>query len=384
MWLLSCYRPSEEGNSLSPSQQQQQQEQQQQEQEQPAMMDSSVISTIKSDSSNSSPTQSAVQDGETAETAMPSSAPTSTFTDTMTTPKNPSPPPAATTTTDPKPNSADPDSQNPAMEGAKHSPPPSEPLTGMDHDGNQDGNSQLATTTIVTDATSTEPMESDSQVAIPPASSSAIQHHLSEPVESATTYNNNADQSSHVELPAPSLSPTDSQPVLPDEPSAQPPLPSSSLSPKVTPKQEDMDTVMHDTTQLDVIPPQEIKEEREHQVEPSALTTTGDMTMTERIQENAPSSPPENRSPAPPIDYEMQPSASTATTGTLEQQPPTASVEATTPGAAVNSNGAQNGYRPLNVKDALSYLDQVKVQFSEHPEVYNKFLDIMKDFKSQA
>ncbi|KAI0336648.1 hypothetical protein GY45DRAFT_1332746 [Cubamyces sp. BRFM 1775] len=39
--------------------------------------------------------------------------------------------------------------------------------------------------------------------------------------------------------------------------------------------------------------------------------------------------------------------------------------------------------RPLNVSDALSYLDQVKMQFSERPDVYNKFLDIMKDFKSQ-
>ncbi|KAG1146496.1 hypothetical protein G6F37_004665 [Rhizopus arrhizus] len=41
-------------------------------------------------------------------------------------------------------------------------------------------------------------------------------------------------------------------------------------------------------------------------------------------------------------------------------------------------------YRPLNVKDALSYLDQVKVKFSDQPEVYNRFLDIMKEFKSQA
>jgi paired amphipathic helix protein Sin3a len=39
--------------------------------------------------------------------------------------------------------------------------------------------------------------------------------------------------------------------------------------------------------------------------------------------------------------------------------------------------------RPLNVTDALSYLDAVKNQFQERPEVYNKFLDIMKDFKSQ-
>ncbi|CAG8797288.1 7454_t:CDS:2, partial [Racocetra persica] len=43
-----------------------------------------------------------------------------------------------------------------------------------------------------------------------------------------------------------------------------------------------------------------------------------------------------------------------------------------------------NFRQALNVKDALSYLDQVKVQFSEQPDVYNRFLDIMKDFKSQA
>ena len=43
----------------------------------------------------------------------------------------------------------------------------------------------------------------------------------------------------------------------------------------------------------------------------------------------------------------------------------------------------QQQYRQLNVKDALSYLDQVKIQFSDQPDVYNQFLDIMKDFKSQ-
>ena len=35
-------------------------------------------------------------------------------------------------------------------------------------------------------------------------------------------------------------------------------------------------------------------------------------------------------------------------------------------------------------QDALSYLDQVKVRFADRPDVYNQFLDIMKDFKSQA
>ncbi|KAF9567836.1 hypothetical protein CPC08DRAFT_680594 [Agrocybe pediades] len=39
--------------------------------------------------------------------------------------------------------------------------------------------------------------------------------------------------------------------------------------------------------------------------------------------------------------------------------------------------------RPLNVTDALTYLDAVKNQFNDNPDVYNQFLDIMKDFKSQ-
>ncbi|KAJ3508561.1 hypothetical protein NLJ89_g5689 [Agrocybe chaxingu] len=39
--------------------------------------------------------------------------------------------------------------------------------------------------------------------------------------------------------------------------------------------------------------------------------------------------------------------------------------------------------RPLNVTDALSYLDAVKVQFQDKPDVYNHFLDIMKEFKNE-
>ncbi|KAI9508370.1 hypothetical protein F5148DRAFT_1013734 [Russula earlei] len=49
---------------------------------------------------------------------------------------------------------------------------------------------------------------------------------------------------------------------------------------------------------------------------------------------------------------------------------------------SVQNNGNGNN-RPLNVTDALSYLDAVKVQFHDKPDVYNHFLDIMKDFKSQ-
>ncbi len=50
-------------------------------------------------------------------------------------------------------------------------------------------------------------------------------------------------------------------------------------------------------------------------------------------------------------------------------------------GAAEQQAGSAD--RQLNVNDALTYLDSVKAQFAEQPEVYNKFLDIMKDFKSQ-
>lgn len=48
------------------------------------------------------------------------------------------------------------------------------------------------------------------------------------------------------------------------------------------------------------------------------------------------------------------------------------------PGATTQS-AAQT---KLKVEDALSYLDQVKLQFAKQPAVYNDFLDIMKEFKS--
>ncbi|KAI8384090.1 hypothetical protein BD560DRAFT_384932 [Blakeslea trispora] len=51
----------------------------------------------------------------------------------------------------------------------------------------------------------------------------------------------------------------------------------------------------------------------------------------------------------------------------------------------VNPNSPNHSaYRPLNVTHALAYLDLVKNRFSDKPNVYHRFLDIMKDFKSQA
>ncbi|GAA5991337.1 hypothetical protein JCM5350_006988 [Sporobolomyces pararoseus] len=54
------------------------------------------------------------------------------------------------------------------------------------------------------------------------------------------------------------------------------------------------------------------------------------------------------------------------------------------PGAASAAQQAGNAaLRPLNVRDALQYLDRVKQQFANEYEVYDQFLTIMKDFKTQ-
>lgn len=50
---------------------------------------------------------------------------------------------------------------------------------------------------------------------------------------------------------------------------------------------------------------------------------------------------------------------------------------------AMGGMGVSQPYQQLKVEDALSYLDQVKNMFGDQPQVYNQFLDIMKEFKSQ-
>jgi len=59
--------------------------------------------------------------------------------------------------------------------------------------------------------------------------------------------------------------------------------------------------------------------------------------------------------------------------------PPTVSIPSQQPTAQQQ----QQHFQKLKVEDALSYLDQVKDKFKNQPQVYNDFLDIMKEFKSQ-
>ncbi|KAK1864608.1 hypothetical protein I4F81_007153 [Pyropia yezoensis] len=54
------------------------------------------------------------------------------------------------------------------------------------------------------------------------------------------------------------------------------------------------------------------------------------------------------------------------------------------PSDRVASGGEMRERDGLKVEDALAYLEQVKNQFGAEPEVYNRFLDIMKKFKAQS
>ncbi|RUS19702.1 hypothetical protein BC937DRAFT_87073 [Endogone sp. FLAS-F59071] len=85
--------------------------------------------------------------------------------------------------------------------------------------------------------------------------------------------------------------------------------------------------------------------------------------------------------PSPPSVQQTLPPPSQATPSL---PPPAPSVAPAQPPQPATSQATPASYRPLNVRDALTYLDQVKIQFADQPDVYNKFLDIMKDFKSQA
>ena len=82
------------------------------------------------------------------------------------------------------------------------------------------------------------------------------------------------------------------------------------------------------------------------------------------------------------------PTASTGTSSITTNNGNNTNTTNNNPNSNNNNNGsgqtANNQFYRLKVEDALSYLDQVKFQFEKQPEVYNQFLDIMKEFKSQS
>ena len=58
-------------------------------------------------------------------------------------------------------------------------------------------------------------------------------------------------------------------------------------------------------------------------------------------------------------------------------------MSASNPAAGPELVKASQQERHLSIHDALEYLDTIKAQFANEPEVYNNFLDIMKDFKGK-
>ncbi|KAG6849975.1 hypothetical protein H0H93_002977 [Arthromyces matolae] len=102
---------------------------------------------------------------------------------------------------------------------------------------------------------------------------------------------------------------------------------------------------------------------------PSSLT---DIDPSLSLLQPSTNPPPLPSSSSPSLPYMNQPS--TSTPRPQLDDPPSGVPKAPQPEPG----------RALNVTDALSYLDAVKMQFQEKPDVYNRFLDIMKDFKSQA
>ncbi|KAG6809875.1 hypothetical protein H0H92_014314 [Tricholoma furcatifolium] len=83
-----------------------------------------------------------------------------------------------------------------------------------------------------------------------------------------------------------------------------------------------------------------------------------------------------------PIAEPAQPAPASPLPMAVDEPVPVAGPSTSTP-TPTHSYPTQPLDRPLNVTDALSYLDAVKVQFSDQPTVYNQFLDIMKEFKNE-
>ena len=48
----------------------------------------------------------------------------------------------------------------------------------------------------------------------------------------------------------------------------------------------------------------------------------------------------------------------------------------------VSNSGSASTTQSMQLNDAFAYLDRVRAEFSDQPEIYNKFLQVMREFKS--
>lgn len=60
-------------------------------------------------------------------------------------------------------------------------------------------------------------------------------------------------------------------------------------------------------------------------------------------------------------------------------------INSTTPTSTtsnVTSTTSTTTTQSMQLNDAFAYLDRVRAEFADQPEIYNKFLQVMREFKS--
>ncbi|XP_071446323.1 paired amphipathic helix protein Sin3a isoform X2 [Hetaerina americana] len=107
-------------------------------------------------------------------------------------------------------------------------------------------------------------------------------------------------------------------------------------------------------------------------------SVTGSAVLKPSGTEGGPSMPSSVQFPVQSYSSSAMPGATVPSSGTVKVHSTSVSSQQQTAGQQ------QQQFQRLKVEDALSYLDQVKYRFGNQPQVYNDFLDIMKEFKSQS
>ena len=77
----------------------------------------------------------------------------------------------------------------------------------------------------------------------------------------------------------------------------------------------------------------------------------------------------------------------TTNNNNIEETAPSPALSAAPSSASINSAGSASTTtttQSMQLNDAFAYLDKVRTEFADQPEVYNKFLQVMREFKANA
>lgn len=82
----------------------------------------------------------------------------------------------------------------------------------------------------------------------------------------------------------------------------------------------------------------------------------------------------------PPSQPEVLSTNESSNSLNIQQQQ--SSAPATTPISTSSSVASGSTTQSMQLNDAFAYLDRVRAEFADQPEIYNKFLQVMREFKS--